>query len=238
MPAIGTPPPNQPPPTPPPPPGPRPDVHPQTPRRGTDGFAIASLVFGLIGGILLGLIFGVVALRRIRRRGGDGRGLAIAGIVLSCVWTVLIGVGAILVAMESADRSAAGAVTAPGDVSVLDLRVGDCVTSLPRGEVFTVGVTPCSNPHVGEVYEVASLPPGPWPGADEVDRLTKGCVSKRWIRMCLRSQVHLATRSVSSSRWSPLGPRTGVWSASHTIRPKSHWWDQYGDADRSLPSGT
>jgi serine/threonine-protein kinase len=39
------------------------------PRQGTNGFAIASLIFGIIGGALLGFIFGFVALSQTKRTG-------------------------------------------------------------------------------------------------------------------------------------------------------------------------
>ena len=51
----------------------------------TNGFAVASLIFGLLGG-LLGLIFGIIALNQIKKNGGKGKGLAIAGIVLFILW--------------------------------------------------------------------------------------------------------------------------------------------------------
>ncbi len=156
-----------PPPLPPPPPPGKP-VRPKI-----DGFAIASFIFGAIGGVILGLIFGVVALRRIRRDKKRGRGLAIAGIASSCAWVAIVALGAFLVAVNDAERSPSGAVTAPGEDSVFDLRVGDCITSLPEGETVDVEVTPCSNPHVGEIFEVGNLAEGPWPGTDQVARLSE-----------------------------------------------------------------
>ncbi len=62
---------------------------------GTNGFAVASLVCSLFGwvcmfiGAFLGIIFGFVALSQIKRTGQNGRGLAIAGIVIGAV--VLVG---------------------------------------------------------------------------------------------------------------------------------------------------
>lgn len=53
-----------------------------------NGLAIAAFIFGLLGG-LLGLIFGIIALNQIKKNGGKGKGLAIAGIVLFIVWIVL-----------------------------------------------------------------------------------------------------------------------------------------------------
>ena len=50
----------------------------------TSGFAIASLVFGIIGGVLLGAVFGIVALVKIRGNPQlRGKGMAIAGLVLN-----------------------------------------------------------------------------------------------------------------------------------------------------------
>lgn len=60
---------------------------------GTDGFAIASFVVGVLGGILISILLGVIALRRIRLTGQGGRGLAIAGFVLSGLWAAVLIVG-------------------------------------------------------------------------------------------------------------------------------------------------
>ncbi|NKQ52579.1 DUF4190 domain-containing protein [Amycolatopsis sp. K13G38] len=72
----------------PPPPGYPPYYMP----RATNGFAIASLVLGILWiywlGSILALIFGYVARKQIKERNESGGGMAIAGIVLG--W---IGVG-------------------------------------------------------------------------------------------------------------------------------------------------
>ena len=64
-------------------------AQPQAPR--TTGWAIASLVLGIIGGALLAIVFGFVARSKIKRSGGAlrGKGLATAGIVLGFAWTAL-----------------------------------------------------------------------------------------------------------------------------------------------------
>ena len=69
---------------------------PQAEGRKTNGFAVASLVLGLVWiwglGSLLALIFGLVGLSQIRasedREGG--KGMAIAGVVLGIVGLVLV----------------------------------------------------------------------------------------------------------------------------------------------------
>lgn len=81
-----------PPPDDPPPPygsAPQPPVVVQA--RGTNGFAVASLVLGILWifwlGSVLALVFGYIAKSQINASGGaqGGRGLAIAGIVLGFV---------------------------------------------------------------------------------------------------------------------------------------------------------
>jgi Domain of unknown function (DUF4190)/Protein of unknown function (DUF2510) len=58
---------------------------------GTDGFAIASLITGLIGVPIVPIVLGVVARNRIRESGGlkEGNGLAIAGIILGAIQVVI-----------------------------------------------------------------------------------------------------------------------------------------------------
>jgi hypothetical protein len=66
--------------------------------------AIAGFVLGLLGfaGItaILGIVFGSVALSRIRRTAQEGKGLAIAGIVLGSCWlaffVILFVIGAVV----------------------------------------------------------------------------------------------------------------------------------------------
>ncbi len=65
-----------------------------------DGFAVASLVFGIVGAVILALSFGFIALRRIRRSGDRrrGRSLATAGVVLGFGWILIFAVGGVLAA--------------------------------------------------------------------------------------------------------------------------------------------
>ena len=55
----------------------------------TSGFAIASLVLGILGGAVLAIVFGFIALSQIKKSGAKGRGMAIAGVVLGFVWSAL-----------------------------------------------------------------------------------------------------------------------------------------------------
>lgn len=75
------------------------------PQKGTNGFAVASLVLGIVWcyfiGSILAVIFGHVAISQIGRDGGQGKGLAIAGLVLGYIGiaaAVLVGIN--LAAMD------------------------------------------------------------------------------------------------------------------------------------------
>lgn len=59
---------------------------------GTDGFAIAALVFGILGG-WLAFVFGPIALGRVKRSGRRGRGMAITGMCLAAA-IILLEIGA------------------------------------------------------------------------------------------------------------------------------------------------
>lgn len=58
------------------------------PTQGTSGLAVAALVSGILLGPV-GVVLGIVALRRIKRTREGGRGLAIAGIVVGALSTIL-----------------------------------------------------------------------------------------------------------------------------------------------------
>lgn len=59
------------------------------PVQQTNSMAVAALVSSLVLAPL-GIVFGHIALSQIKGRGGDGRGLAIAGLVIGYVATVLL----------------------------------------------------------------------------------------------------------------------------------------------------
>lgn len=76
-----------------------PHIAPPTARAAaTDGLAIASLVLSLLGFGVLGVVFGHVALRRIRTTGDAGGGLAIAGLVIGYLTLIAVALVLLLVA--------------------------------------------------------------------------------------------------------------------------------------------
>ena len=81
----------------------------------TNGKAIASLILGIVGvtGIpfvasVIAIILGYMARREIAETGEDGRGLAIAGIILGWVGVVLILIGALVAGLFFATWSSIG----------------------------------------------------------------------------------------------------------------------------------
>jgi hypothetical protein len=76
------------------------------PARKTNGLSIAAMVCGICGFVylvpaILGVVFGCISLRQIRRDGTDGRGMAIAGIVTGSLWLALVALIVILVIAAS-----------------------------------------------------------------------------------------------------------------------------------------
>jgi hypothetical protein len=120
-----------------------------------DGFAIAALVLGILGGVLFSVAFGITALVRISNGKRSGKGLAIAGLCVSaawvCVFVVLIGLAVI---HSPSARDSAGAVTRPGTRPLTDLRIGDCVR-LPADlhvDISSLVVVPCAQLHNSQVF--------------------------------------------------------------------------------------
>lgn len=131
------------------------------PAPGTNGFAIASFVLGLLGGALLSVIFGIIALRKLRNRPQRGKGLAIAGLCLSGIWVAGIGAVLVVASMTAAQRSATtGQITKGGHLDVFSLHAGDCFQSPPGSQldsgVGRVTVVPCASSHSAQV--IAQLP--------------------------------------------------------------------------------
>ncbi|MFI9821724.1 DUF4190 domain-containing protein [Streptomyces sp. NPDC052013] len=141
------------------------------PPAAVNGVAIASLVLGVLCFLpAVGLVLGLIALRQIRRRGERGRGMAVAGSVLSSVglalWVVSLSTGV------AADVWQGFKDGARAD-SVLALRKGDCFNSPGGLEGWATEATtvPCARAHDGEVFAVLTRPDGAYPGDDRLTDL-------------------------------------------------------------------
>jgi hypothetical protein len=184
---VTTPP--QPPPPPPPPPGPpgyppppppnpyEPPPPPAYPYQGTpqypqaeqgpvktSGWAIASLIFGIIGGFVLSVIFGIIALNKTKDGKQGGRNLAVIGLLLSAVWALIAGFAIF------------NAVTGRHTVDATDVAMGDCFTEIPdSSRVYSLNKVSCDKPHKGEVYAVLTMPGGDYPGQSAIDEFKHKC---------------------------------------------------------------
>nr|WP_149547450.1 DUF4190 domain-containing protein [Streptomyces marokkonensis] len=129
-----------------------------------NGVAIAALVLGVLCFLpAIGLVLGLVALRQIKRRGERGRGMAIAGSVLSslglALWTVALATGVAADVWQGVKDGTRGD-------SVLGLRKGDCFNSPGGLEGWATDAdrVPCAREHDGEVFAVVTVPDGAFPG--------------------------------------------------------------------------
>jgi hypothetical protein len=146
----------------------------------TSRWAIASFVLGLLGVVLLGVIFGIIALKRIGRLRQKGKGFAVAGLVLSGVWLVGVIALAIVADLNSATRSTtSGAIVHKGQLGAFSLRIGDCFDN-PAGarSLSRLTAIPCTQPHNAQVFAKFKLSGSSFsfPGTAAVERLaTRGC---------------------------------------------------------------
>ncbi|NEA33866.1 DUF4190 domain-containing protein [Streptomyces sp. SID13031] len=165
----------------PPPPGqgfyPYPGGNQLPPKGKVSVLAVLGFIFGLISIVPVSVVLSIIALVQIPKQNQRGRGLAIAGLVLSALWLVVY----ILAANNAGEpaRDASGQVTTTVNTRPDKLRVGDCVTSLQAGEVKDIKVQPCDQPNGGKVFAVFDLPAGNWPGLAAVQAAAeKGCTDR------------------------------------------------------------
>jgi hypothetical protein len=149
-------------------------------RRGTDGFAVAAIVTALLGLGPLALGLGITGLVTTRRRGTAGRGIAIAAVVLGALETLALLVGAVLLGISwLQSRPLPADVSAPRDANAVQLVVGNCLADLPPdGDVETVRVVPCADPHAARIASSYTFAPAAvWPGQGDADALVaRSCV--------------------------------------------------------------
>ncbi|MFH9723958.1 DUF4190 domain-containing protein [Streptomyces sp. NPDC017254] len=148
------------------------------PRRTTNGLAVGSLVSGIVCCLPpLGLILGLAALPQIRKRDQSGKGLAIAGIVLSAVSCLLLVIGLVTGGIGSAwSDFKDGVDEASRSKSPLSLRTGQCFLDGGKLEEYTTEVTivDCERPHDGEVsggFKATGF--DKWPGEDAIDAVAE-----------------------------------------------------------------
>lgn len=140
-------------------------------------------IFAIVLGFLVpigGIIAGVVGLAQVKRTGEKGRGLAIAGIVVGSVMTVLGTIAVIAFVTFVVIAGAAGDAAAPGDggftdpsedvpADVLSLSIGQCLDDVSTGIITSDNIVACDVPHTYEVFGEVAVPDGSFPGDGEID---------------------------------------------------------------------
>lgn len=152
--------------------GPPGHIGPPVPPRPTNAWAVTALVTGILAIVPVAIVAGVVALNQTARTGEQGRGMAIAGLVLSGLWTVVSLVAAALLAWAflalgegwgwDDDLTLEPPMATTEMIAGLD--VGAC---LQMGRVSTS--VSCEVAHDAEVYLRSQLPDAEtYPGEEEL----------------------------------------------------------------------
>ncbi|MYQ69007.1 DUF4190 domain-containing protein [Streptomyces sp. SID4950] len=136
-----------------------------------NGAAIASLVLGILCCVPgAGLLLGLVALGQIRRSGDRGKGMAVAGSVLSSIgivlWALMLATGG-LTGIRDGIEAAVGE-----DGTAYALTVGECFDAPDgslEGYAYHIDDVPCDGEHDGEVFAAFTVTGhDSYPGDDEV----------------------------------------------------------------------
>ncbi len=91
---------------------------------------------------------------------------------------IVIAGALILAACGGAERDSSGAIVEAGTEDVFALEVGDCFDDPDEfGEIASVDVVPCSEPHDNEIFHTFDLPDGALPDTDAIDEAAfAGCL--------------------------------------------------------------
>ena len=169
--------------------------------RPTDGFAVATLVSGIMPAVPLTVILGPVALIRISRSRARGRSLVITGLVLAGLWTIAAAIGGAVYLTQH--HRAARPAALP---RVFSLRTGQCVDT-GRSGLSSPTVLSCNQPHDAEVIGTFPLAGHRYPGAAAVQQQAdQGCAAR--LSSYLNPQL-----SLSALTESYVYPDAGAWAA-------------------------
>jgi len=197
----------------------------------TNGFAVASLILGLLDitviGAIAGIVLGVLALRQIRRTGERGQGLAIAGLGFSALWLALLGAYFVLhggsspsVPPASSGHSSSPtpgpsstASHGPSSTNVFALRPGQCFQNPPASQtvlgVTYVTVVSCSTPHNAQAFVQFTATGTSYPGVDALRRQAdSGCHAR------VRKSVQ-TSKIKNSMTLHYLYPLQSSWASGH-----------------------
>ena len=198
------------------------------PRR-TDGFAVATLITGILGLIPVTAVLGPVALARVARSGARGGRLAVTGLVLAGAWLVA---GGLAVAGLVAQRPPSAPASLP---RIFAVHAGQCLDFAPN-EMSGVHVVSCAAPHDAEVFGAFQVAGQHYPGSPAVRRAAGlGCASR--LSGYLNPQLSPASLTESF-----VYPDAAAWAAGErtvvcTIRSATGQAHRIGAGAARLASG-
>ncbi|WP_053850674.1 DUF4190 domain-containing protein, partial [Streptomyces sp. NRRL B-24085] len=134
-----------------------------------NGLAVASLVLGVLCCFpAVGLVLGVIALAQIRKKGQSGKGLAIAGSILSslglALWVTALATGGLSEAWDGFKKGA----TEGTAFSVVKGQCFDAPGGSLEGLTYDVDEVPCAGEHDGEVFGEFRMTGSAFPGDSAV----------------------------------------------------------------------
>ncbi|WUO29531.1 DUF4190 domain-containing protein [Streptomyces sp. NBC_00286] len=135
------------------------------PPASLNGFAIAALVLGILCFLpLIGLILGLIALVQIKKKGERGKGMAIAGVILSSLGTAFL---VFAFASGGAAKFWEGFKEGAREGATFSVDKGECFDT-PGGSLegmaYDVEKVPCAGKHDGEVFANFQMDDGDYPG--------------------------------------------------------------------------
>jgi hypothetical protein len=200
--------------------------HQSPPSQAMAGWALALTILSCIPlAIFVGTGLAIAVLVRSKEGRNYGTGKAIASLVIAGVW-LLVGVALFVTGVvhglregTDAHRDDQGRVTERTDISVQNLREGDClVDGALLGacedtiDAVTADVMPCSDEHHFEIFHVFDLSGDGYPGDATVSKLAyAGCFSafEAFVgRPPERSTLQVYFYVPQKRTWSILGDRT------------------------------
>ncbi len=156
------------------------------------GWALAlALLICIPFGFLVAIGLAIAVLVKSKDGRDHGRKMAIWAIVISSIWLV-VQIGVFVFALfqgvtggVDAPRDSQGNITDRAEMSIQQLRVGDCFddefllgSDEPGGAGVTVDAVPCSRLHSFQMFHAFDVAGGDYPGEDKMyDLALRGCES-------------------------------------------------------------
>lgn len=126
-------------------------------------------------------------------------------LIASLVAVAALGAACDSTTVDETSRDDAGTITEGGELSVFQIRVGDCFNAGDDDTLETVDAVPCAEPHEFEAYAKFELPNGEYPGPEALQsQVEAGCVAP------FESYVGVAYQS-SSLYYFAIQPSADTW---------------------------